>query len=116
MDRNLGEGPLLFRQGGHQRGPRDDQFRFFGSGPQGTLPVKEATNFGALMHVVTIPPNEEVLLRVELNAWFDLETPGSYFLFGSYLLPICKSETVAFPTDWEDYLVRPFSFEVTGKR
>lgn len=114
--RNVSNSPFYFTQGGRQRGPRDDQFTFFGRGPQGTLAVKDAMNFGGILRVITVPPNEEVLITAELNSWLDTDKPGTYWVFGSYLLPIHQTDAQAHNPTWEDYITRPFSFEVKERK
>ncbi len=110
--RNLSDQPFRFQQGGHQRGPRDDQFCFAGEGPDGGLKIKTASNFGGLSVLTTIAPHGELSLSVDLGNWIDVEKMGYYSLMGSYLLPIHDDDTIQSMAIWEDFLTRPFAFEV----
>lgn len=113
--RNVGDQPFRFFKGGHQRGPRDDQFHFSGVGPDGgTLMVKSAMNFGGMGSVITIAPHDQVSLSVDLDGWIDASQPGYYTLMVSYLLPIHATDDVSKSETWEDYLTRPCTFEVQG--
>jgi hypothetical protein len=111
--RNVGTEPFFFQLGGHNRGPRDDQFSFSENASFGTsaFPVKTAQNFGGISMIQTIKPGETFTKEVDLGGWFELNKPGYHFLIGSYLLSIyanANHETMV----WEDYLTRPFWFEI----
>ena len=111
--RNLSDRPFHFLKGGHQRGPRDDQFSFSGEGPEGTLKIKSAMNFGGMSVISTIPPHAQASLSVDLCGWIDAAKPGFYSLMASYLLPIHEDEQIRSREIWQDYLTRPCVFKVT---
>lgn len=111
--KNVGEKPFYFRVGGRNRGPRDDQFTFSCEGPDGTVPVKSAMNFGGIAIVREIEPGKEYSKDISLAGWFDLKKPGSYSLIGSYLLSVYETKNVHSFEIWEDYLTRPFYFKIT---
>lgn len=109
--RNLSDQPFRFQQGGHQRGPRDDQYHFTGQGPAGSMAIKPALNFGGMSAVTTIPPHGTWSMSVDLGGWMACDQPGPYTLMASYLLPIQEDDRNGMPI-WEDYLTRPLSFTV----
>jgi hypothetical protein len=112
--RNVGDQPFFFQRGGRQRGPRDDQFVFAGEGPDGSLEIKQAFDFGGMSVIQPIPAHGELSLDVDLGGWIDARKPGTYQLTASYLLPVHEDDASAFAV-WEDWLTRPFSFEVRIK-
>lgn len=106
--KNVDDKAFYFNVGGHNRGPRDDQFSFSCEGPEGTQPTKKANNFGGLSFVNEIEAGKEYSKEVDLNGWFDLKKPGNYELMGNYLLSVYETKNIQSFSIWEDYLTRPF--------
>ncbi|HYF49562.1 MAG TPA: hypothetical protein VEJ63_09160 [Planctomycetota bacterium] len=111
---NVGDKPVAFKSGGHNRAARDTQFRF--SAYLDGESVKDIGNnlsLGGLSTVVTLQPGKSFVDSVKLNDWFKLDKPGYYDVLGSYLMEYYDPEK---PDDfhpvWNDIVSAEFSFEV----
>jgi hypothetical protein len=111
--KNLTDQPLIFTKG--LSGPLNPQFTFAVTGPRGSLAVNQSGGGSFVMVRETIPPHGEAKLPAKLSAWFDSNTPGRYYILGSYTLAIFKSPTDESPV-WFDYITRPFTFDVNATK
>ena len=85
---NVGEVPIYFMNGGQQRGPRNNQFRFiaFSANHNGkAVPdVGDPTNFGGLAAFVTLKPGETFKRTADLANWFKIETADTLYVTGIF--------------------------------
>ena len=88
----VGTGPLSFFEGGKQRGPRDNQYRFlaYRSGGHGrAVPdTGDPTNFGGIGAVRTLKPGESFARTVTLDKWFTFTDSDTYRVTGLFELPL----------------------------
>ncbi len=107
--RNVGEVPLLFYDGGQQRGARNNQFRFvcFFGEMRPEPDVGDPVNFGGLAGLVTLGPGDEFTKRVDLRDWFAFEETGTYMLLGNFQLTLHHTSEHYTPI-WDDWASGPF--------
>jgi hypothetical protein len=89
---NVGDVPVLFRDGGRQRGARNNQFRFlaYAGGGQGKAvhDTGDPTHFGGLSTLRPLKPGESVHHTIPLDKWFAFTEPGSYRITGLFELEL----------------------------
>lgn len=118
--KNVGETAFTFVRGGRQRGARDNQFAFnaeYNSGdhPPEMLPdIGNPLHFGGMGSFITLKPQEEEDIEVDLASWFNLDKPGSYSLRCSYYMSFeeVKKGKQSHDTVWEDFACAEFSFSI----
>lgn len=90
--RNVGPGPITFRVGGQQRGPRDNQYRFLayhgGGGGKAVPDTGDPTNFGGIGSYRTLKPGEAFVSSVPLDGWFTFTEPDTYRVTGLFELEL----------------------------
>jgi hypothetical protein len=112
--KNLDDRTIAFQRGGHQRGARDNQYRFqamlYG---QPVVDSGNPINFGGLCRIVSVEPGKEFEDQVDLRKWFKFDKAGTYFIHGFYQLDFFslgeKADGLA-PWNWiwEDYAAADF--------
>lgn len=89
---NTGDVPVLLRDGGQQRGPRNNQFRFVayaGGGNGKAVPdTGDPNHFGGLSTLRPLKPGESFRHTVPLDRWFKFTEPGHYRITGLYELEL----------------------------
>jgi len=104
--RNVGDRPVYFRNGGQQRGPRNNQFRFLayrGYGQGKAVPdTGDPTNFGGLNSVLTLRPGESFSQAVQLDKWFTFAEPDTYRVTGLFELELHDSAGPDGRVIWND--------------
>ncbi len=118
--KNLDDRTVIFMRGGHQRGPRDDQYGFCARLQCSVIPdIGNPCNMGGLGVDVYLRPGNVFEDQVELTSWFTFSKPGTYSIHGWYLLPFLRAglspETGSWGSDneiWDDYAAGDFSVEV----
>lgn len=104
---NVGEVPFSFMDGGMQRGPRNNQFKFIAFRNHGfgkaVLDTGDPTNFGGLAGLKTVKPGEVFQKEVCLNDWFDLKDADSYRITGLFELGLVDEEN--WHEHWKDFAV-----------
>jgi hypothetical protein len=109
--KNVGDVPVTFMNGGRQRGPRDNQFRFlaYRSGGHGKAvhDTGDPTNFGGLGGYVTLKPGETFTKSVGIEKWFNFTDPDVYRVTGMFELEIQARPDIAAGRDviWDDLAV-----------
>jgi RNA polymerase sigma factor (sigma-70 family) len=90
--KNTGEVPITFMNGGKQRGPRNNQFRFLayrGSGHGTAVPdTGDPTNFGGIGSYVTLKPGETFTATVGIEKWFTFTDPDVYRVTGMFEIAV----------------------------
>ncbi|MBI3822223.1 MAG: hypothetical protein HY289_06030 [Planctomycetes bacterium] len=88
--KNVGEKTVCFHDGGEQRGPRDNQFRFVamsGAGGGKAVPdTGDPNNFGGKGRYVTLKSGEVFQKTVSLDKWFKFEEADNYRITATYRL------------------------------
>jgi hypothetical protein len=116
--KNLDERTVIFRRGGHQRGPRDNQYSFVAMLSAAVVPdTGDPRNRGGLGVDVYLRQGDVFEDQVELTKWFTFSKPGTYSIHGSYLLPFFRvglsPETGGSDDEmWDDYASGDFFVEV----
>jgi RNA polymerase sigma factor (sigma-70 family) len=109
--KNTGEVPIAFMNGGKQRGPRNNQFRFLayrGSGHGKAVPdTGDPTNFGGIAGQVTLKPGETFTATVAIDKWFTFTDPDTYRVTGMFELGLQArpEERVFGEVVWDDLAV-----------
>lgn len=107
--KNTGTEPIRFTFGGHQRGARDNQFRFVaqeGQNGKGLPDTGDANNFGGISSVKVVRPRETFRTEVDVTKWFTFPRPGTYRVTGVLELPILDPDGEGFGhTVWDDLAV-----------
>jgi hypothetical protein len=109
--RNVGDKPISFRNGGQQRGPRNNQFRFLafrGHGLGKAVPDSgDPTNFGGIGSVQTLKPGETFRESVQLDKWFSLRDPDTYRITGLFQLELKEDDPKRWVSTsiWDDFAV-----------
>jgi hypothetical protein len=120
--RNAGDKPVAFTNGGKQRGPRDNQFRFlaYRSAGYGTAvpDTGDPTNFGGIGSVLTFQPGEEFPKTVALDKWFTFKDPDTYRVTALFELemfdPTAASDPHGAPI-WDDFAVGECLVKIVAK-
>ncbi|MGI9519370.1 MAG: hypothetical protein ACR2NP_20125 [Pirellulaceae bacterium] len=111
--RNAGDVPILFYNGGQQRGARNNQFSFvcFFNGLKPEPDVGDPVNFGGLAAMVTLQNGEEFTQRVDLRDWFAFEETGTYILLGSFQITLHLTHENYTPL-WDDWATGPLTVTI----
>ncbi len=105
--RNVGDVPIVFLDGGQQRGARNNQFNFTCFHQLKPVPdVGNPIHFGGLAAIVDLQPGQSFQKRVDLRDWYSFNEVGVYDLIGSFYLGIHESQR-AHRLVWEDYATGP---------
>ena len=120
--KNLDDREVIFRRGGQQRGPRDNQYGFramrYGSGArfggEAVPDVGDANHFGGMSVNFILKPEQVFEDKVDLKKWFAFDKPGTYTIHGFYGLtlygPSLKEESfMPWTVIWADYASADFS-------
>lgn len=93
---NVGQTTVRFIEGGQQRGPRDNQFRFVafaGDGRGASVPdTGSSVNFGGKGVFRTLEPGAVFRKRVDLSKWFQFKNPDTYLVTGIYELELAPPD------------------------
>ena len=112
MIENVGSTPFTFFDGGQQRGPRNNQFRFLAwrDGMTGfALPdVGDRTNFGGIGRPITLASGETFRLEARLTDWFAFYRPGRYDVTGLYEMEFHRPDVPLHAPIWHDWAVATF--------
>jgi len=105
--KNVGEVPIKFIDGGHQRGPRNNQFgftayRIVGVG-RAVPDTGSPENEGGPGSITRLPPGETFTKKVDITDWFKFDEPGPYKVTCLYRLELLE-ERARFPI-WDEYAV-----------
>lgn len=119
--KNVGDVPVRFRNGGQQRGPRNNQFHFVAyraSGLGSVVPdTGESWHMGGLSSDPTLKPGEKFRLTECLDGWFEFDEAGTYWITGMYELEMYDA-TVDDWFDakiWDDYAIGSCRIRITAK-
>jgi hypothetical protein len=90
--KNVGDAPIAFQNGGKQRGPRNNQFRFlayrlYGSG-KAVADTGDPNHMGGIGSVLTYKPGETFSDTVRLDKWFQFTEPDTYRVTGLFELEL----------------------------
>lgn len=118
--KNLDDRTIIFMRGGHQRGPRDNQYGFAAMLSGAVVPdTGNPCNFGGLGVDQHLGQGDVFEDQVDLTSWFTFSKPGTYSIHGWYLLPFLRAgfspETGGCGSDneiWDDYTSGDFFVEV----
>jgi hypothetical protein len=87
--RNTGSAAICFRDGGKQRGRRNNQFAFLAERNGANVPdVGSSLHFGGLSRRVMLRPGEEFERKADLSDWFAFSEVGDYLVHGSFALEL----------------------------
>ena len=90
--KNVGTDPIHFRDGGSQRGPRNNQFGFTAFRMHGFgKPLSDTgdpRNFGGLMAPVKLAPGETFTKSVSLADWFTFDAADTYAVTAMYRIQL----------------------------
>lgn len=99
---NVGDVAITFLNGGRQRGPRDNQFRFLayrmGGYGKAVPDTGDPTNFGGIGSYITLRPGESFTKTVALDKWFAFTEPETYRVTGIFELELQQDNQVI----WHD--------------
>lgn len=116
--KNVGDVPVSFMNGGRQRGPRDNQFRFtaYRSGGEGkAIPdTGDPVNFGGPGGYVDLEPGKEFTKAVVLDKWFKFTEPDTYQITGTFYLEMRDPNEAGHWTAWEEYLTGVCRVRIVG--
>jgi hypothetical protein len=116
--RNVGPAPFAFTDGGQQRGPRNNQFRFIAwkgyDKDFAMLDKGDRTNFGGMAGVVELNPGETFEKRVNLTDWFRFEDADSYSVTGLFEIQLIEPGAQTFRPIWDDFAVGTCSVTVAA--
>jgi hypothetical protein len=105
--RNVGDKPIAFRNGGQQRGARNNQFRFLAYRTHGhgkAVPdTGDPTHFGGLSSILTLKPGETFRETVQLEKWFAFKEADTYRVTGLYELEL--HDGASGTTIWDDFAI-----------
>ena len=118
--KNLDDRTVIFMRGGHQRGPRDNQYGFAAMLSGAVVPdTGNPCNMGGLGVDKHLRQGDVFEDQVDLTSWFTFSKPGTYSIHGWYLLPFLRvglsPETGSWGSDneiWNDYASADFSVVV----
>ena len=113
---NVGTTTVAFFDGGMQRGPRNNQFRFIGWGDGNTgfgIPdTGDRTNHGGMAGFIRIAPGETFTKDVTLSDWFKFDAAGRYSITGLYQFDLYESEGDWHTPIWHDFAVGTCTVEI----
>jgi hypothetical protein len=115
---NTGDVPFSFMNGGQQRGPRDNQFRFLAQRSHGhgkAIPdTGDPNNFGGIAGYVTLRPGESFTKTIALDKWFNFTEPDSYRVTGIFEMALNAAEPERGRL-WDELAVGECFVRVVGK-
>jgi hypothetical protein len=107
---NVGDVPLIFQDGGMNRGMRNNQFGFTGFRDLKPLAdIGSPVHFGGLSQTVVLRKGETFTKPVDLSKWFDLSEPGQYQFVGTFYLQI-EPPAGGYRIVWDEYVGAAFQF------
>jgi hypothetical protein len=105
--RNVGKVPFSFRDGGMDRGPRNNQFSFVAHRRRGSgkaIPdTGDPDNHGGMSRHVTLDPGQSFAKEVKLTDSFKFAEADTYRITGMYRMEIQESSS-PWPI-WNDFAV-----------
>ena len=106
--RNVGKVPFSFRDGGLDRGPRNNQFSFVahrwaGSG-KAVPDTGDPDNHGGRARPVALSLGESFARDVKLTDWFQFSESGTYRITGMFRMGIREPGTALEPK-WDEFVV-----------
>ncbi len=81
---NTGKNVVGFVIGGRQRGARDNRFSFAVTRDGASVAIKEAFDFGGMMHTERLGPGDHVEAQCDLRSWANLDVAGRYDIEASH--------------------------------
>ena len=112
---NAGPAAIVFRQGGMNRGSRDNQYAFTGTLAGEPVPdVGSASHMGGLSVQRELKPGEAFEARVPLNDWFAFDRPGRYELRGSYRMEIWPAAGAETALPWDETPGAEFAVDIVA--
>jgi hypothetical protein len=107
---NVGDLPILFQNGGKQRGARNNQFRFLayaGHGGGKAIPDSgDPWHHGGLSTLRPLKPGESERITVGLDNWFTFTAPDTYRVTGLFELELHHMpERFLRTTIWEELAI-----------
>jgi hypothetical protein len=116
---NVGDVPVLFTDGGKQRGARNNQFRFlaYGTGGHGkAVPdTGDPWHHGGLSSLRPLKPGESVRHTVNLDKWFTFTQPDTYRITALFELELHHMpERFMRTTIWDELVVGECSIKVVA--
>jgi len=115
--KNVGKVHVRFIDGGHQRGPRDNQlgftaYRNYGLGP--AVPdTGSPENFGGKGSFRVLKTGDTFTKEVDITKWFKFEAPGSYKITCLYGLELLPFDAIEAPL-WNDFAVGQCIVRIEG--
>jgi len=113
--KNLDTKPIVFQNGGQQRGYRDNQYGFRAMFQYVTpvLDVGNPANFGGISGHMHLEPGKEFTGEIDLKKWFAFDKPGTYSIHGFYLLDFYPNDKPDGPVShnklWSEYASADFT-------
>ena len=112
---NAGPAALVFRQGGMNRGSRDNQYAFTASRAGEPVPdVGSEFHRGGLSIQRELKPGEAFEARVSLNDWFTFDRPGRYEIRGTYRMEIWPAAGAETALPWDETLGAGFAVDIVA--
>jgi hypothetical protein len=116
---NVGKKPFWFRRGGMNRAARDQQFAFVAMGGYGSgkpVPdIGDGNNFGGISQQLKVEPGKSVEIPINLNLWFNFESPDTYQVTGIYRMPIGDNDG-KYGEIWDDFAVGEFKVVISENK
>ncbi len=107
--------PVIFHDGGQQRGARNNQFNFTCFHDLKPLPdVGDPIHFGGLAATVHLKPGERFTRRVDLRDWYEFDKTGRYELIGTFYLAL-HGNLDEYRVIWEAYISGPGHVTISGE-
>jgi hypothetical protein len=117
--RNVGDVPFAFFDGGQQRGPRNNQFKFLafhGVGHGKAVPdTGDPTNMGGIASLKTLLPGQTFTKSVVLDKWFAFTEADTYRITGMFEMELHPPEQGSSPAIWDDVAVGACSVRMVVK-
>ena len=106
---NVGQVPVYFMDGGHQRGWRNNQFGFTAFGEFALPDIGNPFCQGGIAVLQTLKPGDTFSKDVDITGWFCFDEPGQYRITGFYRYELLQAENghalMAKPPLWQDFAV-----------
>lgn len=113
---NVGDTSFSFMDGGMQRGPRNNQFKFIAFSGAGygrsILDTGDPQNFGGIAALRTVEPGESFEKEIGLNDWFEFEEADTYRITGLFELGFVDEDMRAI---WIDHAVGECLVRIEGE-
>lgn len=113
--RVVNEGPatISFRQGGMNRGFRDNQYVFVARLDGEPVPdVGSDSHMGGLAFSRVLKPGEAFEATADLNDWFAFDRPGLYEIRGSYRMEIRPADAEWTALPWDEAPADDFTVQI----